>query len=136
MRFPMPDEKNRSDLHLQFNEYPEMEMLQRSKQFYEEIKTRLTVRDFSDRDVPREIIENCIRAAGTAPNGANLQPWHFSVVSDPEIKRKIRDAAEESERNFYEKQAPDEWLEALEPLGTDWHKSFLETAPFLIAIFS
>ncbi len=132
----MPDKNDNFEALPDYIEYPQSEMLQRSQDFYAEIKRRRTVRDFSDRAVPREIIENCIRAAGTAPNGANLQPWHFSVVSDLEIKRKIREAAEENERSFYEKQAPDEWLEALEPLGTDWQKSFLETAPYLIAIFS
>lgn len=119
----------------QFVEYPQEEMLKRSVEFYEEVKRRRTIRDFSSRPVPREIIENCLKAAGTAPNGANLQPWHFSVVMDMDVKRKIRIAAEEEERNFYEKRAPDEWLEALAPLGTDWRKSFLESAPYLIAIF-
>jgi nitroreductase len=93
------------------------------------------VRDFSDKPVPIEIIENCIKAAGTAPSGANLQPWHFVVVSDPEIKKKIRIAAEEEEKEFYSKRAPKEWLEVLEPLGTDESKPFLETAPYLISIF-
>ncbi|MDX1671281.1 MAG: nitroreductase family protein [Balneolaceae bacterium] len=119
-----------------YQEYPVDEMKKRARRFYEEIKRRRTVRDFSDRDVPREIIEDCIRAAGTAPNGANMQPWHFVVVSDPELKKQIRDAAEEEEREFYERRATDEWLEALEPLGTDEHKPFLERAPYLIAIFS
>ncbi len=97
---------------------------------------RRTVRDFSDRTVPREVIENCLRAAGTAPNGANLQPWHFVAVSDPARKQEIRAAAEEEEREFYEHRAPAEWLEALAPIGTDWRKPFLETAPWLIAIFA
>ena len=118
-----------------FERYSESEMINRSGEYYLDIKRRRTVRDFSDEPVAREIIENCIMAAGTAPNGANLQPWHFSVVEDPEIKKKIRIAAEEEERNFYEKRAPDEWLEALSPLGTDWRKEFLEEAPYLIAIF-
>ena len=115
--------------------FPEEEMLQRSQDFYNEIKARRTVRDFSDRPVPREIIENCILAAGTAPNGANQQPWHFAVVSDPQIKSKIREAAEEEEREFYNGRAPEEWLDALAPLGTDEHKPFLEIAPYLIVIF-
>lgn len=119
-----------------YHEYPINEMKQRSEEFYTDISRRRTVRDFSDRQVPREIIENCIRAAGTAPNGANLQPWHFVVVSSVDIKHQIREAAEEEERAFYEKRAPKEWLEALTPLGTDWRKPFLETAPFLIAIFA
>jgi nitroreductase len=93
------------------------------------------VRDFSDKPVPKEVIENCIKAAGTAPSGANLQPWHFVVVSNPEIKKKIRIAAEEEEKEFYSNRAPKEWLEVLEPLGTDEHKPFLEIAPYLIAIF-
>lgn len=122
--------------HTDYQEYPVDEMRERARSFYENMKRRRTVRDFSDRPVPREIIEDCIRAAGTAPNGANKQPWHFSVVSDPEIKKKIREAAEEEEREFYERRAPEEWLEALAPLGTDSNKPFLEEAPYLIAIFS
>jgi iodotyrosine deiodinase len=111
-------------------------MKARAAEFYAEIKRRRTVRDFSDRPVPREVIEDCIRAAGTAPNGANLQPWHFVVVTDPAIKRRIREGAEEEERAFYHGKAPQEWLDALAPLGTDEHKPFLETAPCLIAIFA
>ena len=111
-------------------------MKARAAAFYAEVKRRRTVRDFSDRPVPREVIEDCLRAAGTAPNGANLQPWHFVVVSDPAIKRRIREAAEEEEREFYNSKAPQEWLDALAPLGTDEHKPFLETAPFLIVIFA
>jgi iodotyrosine deiodinase len=118
-----------------YKELPVEEMLKRSQAFYEDIKRRRTVRDFSDKPVPKEIIENCIKAAGTSPSGANLQPWHFVVVSNPEIKKKIRIAAEEEEREFYSKRAPGEWLKALEPLGTDENKPFLETAPYLIAIF-
>ena len=90
---------------------------------------------FSNRHVPREIIEECLRAAGTAPNGANMQPWHFVVVSDPDVKKQIREGAEKEEREFYERRASEEWLEALAPLGTDWHKPFLEEAPYLIVIF-
>ncbi len=93
------------------------------------------MRHFSDRPVPRAIIEQALRAAGTAPNGANLQPWHFVAVSDPAIKRRIREAAEEEEREFYARRATSEWLDALEHLGTDDSKPFLETAPYLIAIF-
>jgi iodotyrosine deiodinase len=119
-----------------YKEYPTDEMLKRSQAFYEDIKRRRTVRDISEKLVPKEIIENCIKAAGTAPNGANLQPWHFVIISDPEIKKKIRIAAEEEEKEFYTKRAPKEWLEALEPLGTDENKPFLEIAPYLIAIFS
>jgi len=118
-----------------YTKFSETEMLKRSQAFYEDIKKRRTVRDFADQPVPKDIIENCILAAGTAPNGANLQPWHFVVVSNPEIKRKIRIAAEEEEKEFYNNRAPKEWLEALKPLGTDENKPFLETAPYLIAIF-
>ena len=93
------------------------------------------MRHFSDRPVPREIIEECLLAAGTAPSGANLQPWQFVVVSDPKVKHKIRVAAEEEEQDFYQRRAPREWLDALAPLGTDAHKPFLDLAPYLIAIF-
>lgn len=116
-------------------EYPPEEMKQRAKSFRREMQRRRTVRHFSDKPVPREIIEECLLTAGTAPNGANLQPWHFIVVSDPQVKQQIRVAAEEEEREFYHRRAPQEWLEALAPLGTDEHKPFLETAPYLIAIF-
>jgi iodotyrosine deiodinase len=112
------------------------ELKQRSAEFREKMEWRRTVRDFSDRSVPREIIEDCLRAAGTAPSGANLQPWHFVAISAPAIKHEIRLAAEQEEKEFYEHRAPTAWLEALAPLGTDWHKPFLETAPWLIAIFS
>ncbi len=119
-----------------FKEYSPKEMIKRSEKFYSQIKQRRTVRDFSDKPVSKEVIENCIRAAGTAPSGANLQPWHFVVVSDPKIKKQIRIAAEEEEKEFYTNRAPKEWLDALAPLGTDEHKPFLEKAPHLIAIFS
>jgi len=119
-----------------YREYPVDEMAERAAGFYAEVKRRRTVREFSDRTVPLEVIENCLRAAGTAPSGANLQPWHFVVVTDPEVKRRIREAAEEEERQFYAERAPQEWLDALAPLGTDEHKPFLETAPHLIAIFA
>ncbi len=116
-------------------EYPVGEMIQRSTSFRKDMQRRRTVRHFSDRPVPREIIEECLLTAGTAPNGANLQPWHFVVVSDPKVKHEIRVAAEEEEREFYNRRAPQEWLEALGPLGTDSNKPFLEIAPYLIAIF-
>jgi nitroreductase len=119
-----------------YREYPVEEMKARATAFYEDLRRRRTVRDFSDHPVPREIIEDCLRAAGTAPSGANLQPWHFVVVSDPEVKREIRTAAEEEERAFYSGKAPQEWLDALAPLGTDENKPFLETAPYLIAVFA
>ena len=111
-------------------------MQQRSKSFLKSIQQRRTIRDFSDKPVPEEIIVNCLKSAGTAPSGANRQPWHFSVVRDMEIKKQIRKAAEEEEKKFYSGRAPDEWLEALEPLGTDENKPFLEVAPYLIVIFS
>ena len=117
-------------------EFSPAKMQKRATDFYEDIKRRRTVRDFSDRPVPKEIIEKSLLAAGTAPNGANKQPWHFVVVTDPEIKKKIRDAAEKEEEAFYSGRAPDAWLEALAPLGTDASKPFLETAPYLIVIFA
>lgn len=119
-----------------YRAYPPQEMAQRAADFYAEMKRRRTVRDFSDRPVSREVIEQCVRAAGTAPNGANLQPWHFVVVGDAGVKRRIREAAEQEEREFYARRAPEEWLEALAPLGTDAAKPFLETAPYLIVIFA
>ncbi len=120
---------------LDFEELPLETMKERAREFFETAKRRRTVRDFSDRPVPREIIENAILAAGSAPSGANMQPWHFAVVSSPDVKRRIREAAEEEERAFYEERAPDEWLDALAPLGTDANKPFLERAPWLIAVF-
>jgi iodotyrosine deiodinase len=120
---------------LEFHEYDPAEMQARAEAFYQKLKTRRTVRDFADRPVPRELIEQCLLTAGTAPSGANRQPWHFAVVSDPDIKRQIRLAAEEEEREFYQRRAPQEWLDALAPLGTDEHKPFLEIAPYLIVIF-
>ncbi len=119
-----------------FVERSRAEMVRRARAFREDLARRRTVRDFSSREVPREVVEECIRAAGTAPNGANHQPWHFVVVSDPAIKSRIRVAAEEEERAFYRGGAPKEWLDALAALGTDEHKPFLETAPCLVAIFA
>jgi iodotyrosine deiodinase len=116
--------------------YSEGEMKQRSGDFYKLVNRRRTIRNFSDKNVPREIIENCVKAAGTAPSGANLQPWHFVIISDPNIKKQIRTAAEKEELEFYTSRAPKEWLNALKKLGTTPEKSFLETAPFLIAVFS
>ena len=120
---------------LEFDTYPESEMLNRSRLFLAQMRTRRTVRDFSDKHVPLEIIENTIRAAGAAPSGANKQPWHFAVVKDPVVKQKIRIAAEKEEKEFYTHRAPDEWLADLNQFGTDWHKPFLETAPYLIVVF-
>jgi iodotyrosine deiodinase len=112
------------------------ELLRRAREFYEMTQRRRTFRDFSDRPVEREVIEYCIRAAGTAPSGANLQPWHFVAVGDPTVKREIRIAAEKEEKEFYSHRAPKAWLEALAPLGTDSTKPFLEIAPWLIAVFA
>jgi len=123
---PLPD----------FVEYPISEMKQRVSSYFEDIRKRRTIRDFSDKPVPREVIEICLRIAGTAPSGANRQPWQFVVVSNQEKKKQIRDAAEIEEREFYRHRAPSEWLEALSPLGTDSNKPFLEKAPYLIAVFS
>ena len=119
-----------------FIEHPPEQMKTRAREFYEEIRRRRTIRDFSNRPVPREVIDDCLRAAGTAPSGANLQPWHFVVVSDALTKKKIREAAEVEEREFYSGKAPQEWLDALAPLGTDEHKGYLEVAPYLIAVFA
>ena len=118
-----------------YREYTQSEMLQRSKEFLSDVSRRRTVRHFSDRAVPRAIIENCALAALTAPSGANMQPWHFVVVTDPKLKAEIRVAAEREEREFYHSRAPKEWLDALAPLGTDENKPYLETAPYLIVVF-
>ncbi|QZD95177.1 nitroreductase family protein [Qipengyuania gelatinilytica] len=110
--------------------------IQRAQAMRDRLKERRTCRYFSDEPVPREVIEAAIEAAGTAPNGANHQPWHFAVVSSPDKKKAIREAAEAEERNFYAGKASEEWLEALAPLGTDDEKPFLETAPWLIVVFA
>jgi nitroreductase len=123
---PAPKMDNRSDA----------ELLRRAQEFHEVMRQRRTIRDFSDRPVSREVIEYCIRAAGTAPSGANLQPWHFVAVSDPVVKHEIGIAAEKEEKEFYAHRAPKAWLEALAPLGTDSNKPFLEIAPWLIAVFA
>jgi nitroreductase len=120
---------------LDFSNQTLKEMSLNSKKFYNLIKKRRSVRDFKKDVIDFEIIQNAILAAGTAPNGANLQPWHFVVIKNKSIKKKIRMAAEIEEKEFYEKKAPKEWLEALKPLGTDKNKSFLEEAPYLIAVF-
>lgn len=119
----------------QYQELPLAEMRERVTAFYENLDRRRTVRDFSDRPVPRDIIETALKAGNTAPSGANLQPWHFVVISGAATKKKIREAAEIEEREFYEHRASEEWLAALEPLGTDSDKPFIETAPYLIAVF-
>ena len=122
---PLPD----------YREYPVEEMRQRLDDFFTEVNRRRTVREFSDRPVPRDIIETALMAANTAPSGANLQPWHFVAVSGAATKKKIREAAEIEEREFYDHRATPEWLAALEPIGTDPNKPFLEIAPYLIAVF-
>jgi len=111
-------------------------LVNRSEEFLHLMQERRTVRDFSDRDVPDSVIANAIRVAGSAPSGANMQPWHFVAVSQPHVKREIRIAAEVEERELYEHRASEEWLDALAPLGTDANKPFLETAPWLIAVFA
>jgi nitroreductase len=121
---------------LDFTEYPPDEMARRAAAFRDEVARRRTVRDFSDRPIPPGVLDDCLRAAATAPNGANRQPWHFVVVTQPDTKRRIRLAAEEEERAFYGSRAPADWLDALAPLGTDAAKPFLETAPALVAIFA
>jgi nitroreductase len=118
-----------------WREYPPAEMEARARAFAAEMQRRRTTRHFSDRPVPRAVIEACLEAASTAPSGAHLQPWHFVVVEDSGLKRRIREAAEQAEQEFYAT-APAEWLEALAPLGTDAHKPYLETAPYLIAVFA
>ncbi|MDQ5871304.1 MAG: nitroreductase family protein, partial [Acidobacteriota bacterium] len=120
---------------LDFERLPPSEALWRSRDFLSRIAPRRTVRDFSDESVPEELVANAVRAAASAPSGANRQPWRFVVVADPAIKRRVRVAAEAEEKESYERRMPEEWLEALAPLGTDWHKPFLETAPFLVAVF-
>jgi len=120
-----------------FRELPPDEMQARAATLLEEMARRRTVRDFSERPVPRGLIETCLLVAGTAPSGANRQPWHFVAIGkdDLGLRRRLRVAAEAEERAFYEGRAGQEWLAALAPLGTDWSKPFLETAPWLIAIF-
>lgn len=119
-----------------YREYPPADMLARAQSFAADLARRRTVRDFADRPVPRPLIETCLQAAGTAPSGANQQPWHFVAITNPTIKSQVRQAAEVEEREFYTRRASDEWLAALAPLGTNWQKPFLETAPWLIAIFA
>ncbi len=120
---------------LNFQIRAESEMLNRAKDYYELMQKRRSVRDFSDQPVARELIEHCLLTAGSAPSGANCQPWHFAVVSDPATKQRIRLEAEKEERAFYEQRAPQSWLDDLAPLGTDANKPFLETAPYLIGVF-
>lgn len=127
--------RNYPMLDLNFQNLDEDHMRANAQDFLEEVRRRRSIRQFSSRAVPREIIEQCLLAAGTAPSGANMQPWYFAVVESADIKRKIRAAAEQEEQAFYAGKAPQDWLDALAPLGTDADKPFLETAPYLIAIF-
>ncbi len=121
---------------LEFMERPCTEMRQRAKEFYQLLSNRRTVREFSQRPIPEEVLEDCLRSAGTAPSGANRQPWHFAVVQNAQLKQEIRRGAEEEEQEFYDSRAPQAWLDALAPLGTDANKPFLELAPALIVIFA
>ena len=121
---------------LDFLEREPADMLRRAREFYEELSRRRTVRDFSPRPVPREVVEWAVRTAGTAPSGAHKQPWHFVLVGDAETKARIREAAEAEERENYEHRMPPAWLADLAPLGTDWHKPFLTTCPWLLAVFA
>lgn len=114
---------------------PPEDMQSRARTFYESMQARRTVRTFSSEPVPLNLIQTCIQTAGTAPSGANRQPWHFAVVGDPAMKRRIREAAEQEEQEFYNTRAPQDWLDALAPLGTDADKPFLEIAPYLIVVF-
>jgi len=118
-----------------FERLPIEKSRKRVRRFLEEIRGRRTVREFAPDPVPLDLVESAVEAAASAPSGANRQPWRFVIVRDPEVKRRIREAAEVEEREFYERRAPPEWLRDLAPLGTDWHKPFLETAPYLIAVF-
>ncbi|MFT7525539.1 MAG: iodotyrosine deiodinase [Arenicella sp.] len=120
---------------LNFKPLSDQQMLQESEQFYQDIKRRRTVRDFSEQPVDRAIIENAVRAAGTAPSGAHKQPWHFAIIANPDVKKIIRIAAEAEEREFYEGKAPQAWLDDLKVFETNAQKPFLETAPYLIAVF-
>ena len=120
---------------LEFKNQTEEEMVRRSKRFLEMIKSRRTVRDFSEKNIPVGVIENAVRTAASAPSGANKEPWHFVIVKDPALKKKIRVAAEKEEKEFYEHRAPDSWLEDLNQFKTDWHKPFLEEAPALSVVF-
>jgi iodotyrosine deiodinase len=121
---------------LEFTPLSPAQMQHNADTFLQTMRSRRSVREFSDQTVPLEVIQQAILAAGSAPNGANLQPWHFVVVQNPDTKKRIRQAAEAEEQEFYRHRAPTQWLKALEPLGTDAQKPFLETAPYLIAVFA
>ncbi len=119
-----------------YHEYQPEQMKQRAASFRRDMQRRRSVRTFSSRPIAREVIEDCLLTAGSAPSGANMQPWFFVVVSDPAVKLQIREAAEKEEYKFYHEQAPAEWLDAVSGLGTDYQKPFLEAAPYLIVIFA
>jgi len=121
---------------LNFTLFSPDEQLRRAREFNDEYQRRRTVREFSDKPVPRKLLELLLKAAGSAPSGANRQPWRFAVVTDSAIKKEIRIAAEKEERESYENRMPQEWLDDLAALGTDWHKEFLEIAPALIVVFA
>ena len=126
---------NYKTIKLISDKYSLKEITLRSKKFYDQIKRRRSIREFSTKKINDKIIENAVLSAASAPNGANLQPWHFAIIKDKKIKKKIRKAAEKEEIEFYNNRAPKEWLEALKPLGTDYNKKFIEDAPVIIAIF-
>jgi nitroreductase len=121
---------------LEFEELTEDEMLRRARAFYGRMNRRRTVREFSNRPVAREILQQAVLAAGTAPSGAHKQPWHFVLVGDAGVKARVRERAEAEEKESYEKRMPQSWLNDLAPLGTDWHKPFLTTCPWIIAVFA
>ena len=122
-------------IRLEFEELPEDEMLSRAHAFYEQMDKRRTTRHFSDREVPRELIELAIKTASTAPSGAHLQPWTFVAISNPGLKRRIRGAAEAEEKKFYEERMPEAWQEVLDPLGTDYVKDHITDAPWIVVLF-
>ena len=126
----------KSQAYIHLINLKQKEMIDISKDFFNKIKTRRTIRDFSSKDIPIKILENAIKAAGRAPSGANQQPWHFVIVSNKKIKKSIRNAAEKEEQAFYTKRAPKEWINALKHIGTDANKPHLEKAPYLIIVFA
>lgn len=130
----MPDAYE--SIPLDFTEYPSDEMRERARSFRKQMRKRRSVRAFSDRPVHRALIEEALQTAGSAPSGAHRQPWQFVAVDDPALKREIREATEEEEKEFYENRATEEWKEALAPLGTDWRKPFLEAAPWIVVCFA
>jgi nitroreductase len=124
-----------SFVRLSFSPPSEQEVLASARTFREEMETRRSLRFFSDRPLSPEVLEDLLMTASSAPSGANKQPWKFVIVTNPALKKKIREAAEAEEKEFYERRAPEEWLEDLKPFGTDWEKKFLEVAPALIVVF-